>query len=45
MRWLVAVFLIISVATAFAAEQDGPWLTGQFLVATDEIGARPSSTR
>jgi putative transcriptional regulator len=41
MRWLVAVFLALTVATAFAADQDGPWLTGRFLVATEELGGPP----
>src|SRR2546425_9495486 len=41
MRWLVAVLLVLTVATTFAADQDGPWLTGQFLVATEQIGGPP----
>jgi len=30
--------LALTVSTAPAADQEGTWLTGQFLVATDEIG-------
>src|SRR5256886_16815041 len=41
MRWLVAVLLVLTVATTFATDQDGPWLTGQFLVATEQIGGPP----
>src|SRR5262249_15754748 len=41
MRWLVVVLLVITVATAFATDQDGPWLTGQFLVATEQLSSPP----
>jgi len=41
MRWLVAVFLALTVAAADAADDDGPWLSGQFLVATEQIGGPP----
>jgi len=41
MRWLVAVFLALTAATTFAADPDGPWLTGQFLVATEELHGPP----
>src|SRR5207244_11490293 len=41
MRWLVVVLLVLTVATTFATDQDGPWLTGQFLVATEQIGGPP----
>ena len=41
MRWLVAVFLAFTVATTFAADPEGPWLTGQFLVATEELHGPP----
>jgi len=41
MRWLVATVLALTVSTAPAADQDGSWLTGQFLVATEQIGGPP----
>ena len=41
MRWLVAVFLALTAATTFAADPEGPWLTGQFLVATEELQGPP----
>src|SRR5207244_12081151 len=40
-RWLVVVLLVLTVATTFATDQDGPWLTGQFLVATEQLGDPP----
>ena len=41
MRWLVVVLLVLTVATTFATDQDGPWLTGQFLVATEQLTSPP----
>ncbi len=41
MRWLVVVLLVLTVATTFATDQDGPWLTGQFLVATEQLSSPP----
>src|SRR5712691_11496388 len=36
-RWLAAAILAVAVVAA-AGQQAGPWLTGQFLVAADEMG-------
>src|SRR5437867_13220057 len=41
MRWLVVVLLVLTVATTFATDQDGPWLTGQFLVPTEQLTSPP----